>query len=734
MDILKPFKKNKIVYLKQLESSDCGPTCLKIICLYFGRDVDIKFIRNGCYISKNGVNLLDLITFAEKELGFNVYPTKLSIENLIEQNTYPCLLHWGDNHYVILEKFHKGKFHIANPSIGKVVLSKEDFSSFWNKNEEHGIAVFFEPNKSVNFQNKNNRSQKNYIIPKHFFTELSLLKYKFLLVFILLLIISLMSTIFPKLHQEIIDTGIINKDKQFILFILLSQIALYTGVHIFEYIQGFIFLKISKFFNVNLIVKFINNLTILPLIFFDKKLSTDILSRINEHSRIEDFFSSNTLNFIISIILFIIYSTYLTFYSTKVYIFFIIISICSISYVIYSNKKRKHIDYTRFEKEAINKNNILEIVNGILDLKLNNAVKYQVNKWKVTELELFDLKRKSFKIQLKQDFFVSYISNIKNTIIIIYLSILTIDGDITLGVLLSVSFILGQITIPIENFVQFIYSYQDAKISMDRLSDVYSEPIEPNGNISNINPIGHIEFKNVNFSYYSPNFPLLFENLNLKIPFNKTTAIVGSSGSGKTTLLKILLKYYSIEKGEILINNINLNDISNEYWRNSISTVFQDGYIFSDTIEYNVTLGNNSDKKKLEKVLSMSNCLDFINQLPQKEKTKIGNIGIQLSKGQIQRILIARAMYKNPQIIFLDEATSALDAENEKFIYNSLQTFLKNKTAIIIAHRLSTVKNADQIIVLKKGEIVEQGNHKELISKKGEYYNLVKNQLELGNE
>ncbi|CAL2081042.1 peptidase domain-containing ABC transporter [Tenacibaculum sp. 190524A02b] len=730
----------KFPFFKQLESADCGPTCLKMIARFYGKKVDIHSLRELCHINKNGVNFADLID-ASNKLGFETVPVKITLHQLIHQAPKPCLLHWKDNHYVVfLGTTKKGEIVIADPGFGKLKLNKSDVLKFWKQDANNkGIALLLEPND--NFSTEEIKTNQEFEKVKYFMKYLKPFKTKFAFLLLLLLGIAGISVFYPLINEKLVDQGISNNNIQFVVYLLIAQLVLYTSTNVLEFFQGWIFLKVNTRLSINLISDFLKKLITMPLSFFDSKLTTDIMLRVDDHNRIEEFFSNHSLQFCVSIIVFIIYSILLLNYSSLVFGFFLFVSALSILWVYRFQNQRKYIDYKRFEIETENKNILYEIVNGISDLKINNATTYKTSQWQKTETDLFELNKKTMLLELKQSIGINYMSQLKNTLIIGYVAYLVIGGELTFGALLSISFIIGQLTLPIESFIQYLYSYQDASISIDRLSDVYRKKDEEQlflehkqqeepDNFSNNNAIS---FTNARYSYLGPNSPSLFENLNINFPLNKVTAIVGTSGSGKTTIIKLLLKYYQLLEGEIRYKGKNVDSIEPNKWRDLISVVFQEGYIFSDSVQGNITLGAEFDKKRFEKAVYLSNSYEFIDKLPQKELTKIGENGLGLSKGQIQRILIARAMYKDPEIIILDEATSALDAENERIIHDNLQEFFKNRTVIIIAHRLSTVKNADKIIVLKNGKVIEEGPHKMLVEEKGDYYSLVKNQLELGN-
>ncbi len=740
MDFMK-LSNNKIRFIRQLETADCGPTCLRMIFDYYKKSVDIHSLRELCHINKNGVTFADLIS-ASKSLGLRTMAVKITLDELLSKVPTPCLLHWKENHYVVyVGRDSKNRIIIADPGFGKLKFSEEDFVKFWKLGSDNkGIALLFE--RDEHFTTDPVKKEETFNTKKYFLKYLKPYKNKFILLGILLLFISSISVFYPIINEKLVDVGIKDNNISFVIYLLSAQLLLYTTSNAFEFVQGWIFLNVNTRLNIKLISDFLKKLIKMPLSFFDNKLTTDIIQRVDDHDRIEEFFSNHSLQFLISLVVFVIYSILLMNYSIAIFGFFTIISAISILWVYAFQNKRKYIDYKRFEIETKNKNILYEIVNGISDLKVNNATTYKTNQWESTEKELFKLNKENLLLELKQSIGINYLSQFKNTLILAYVSFLVINGQLTLGALLSISFIVGQLTLPIENFISYLYSYQDASISLERLGDVYRKKdevqlFETSSDIGEQEPIAiqsnTISFSNVKYSYLGPNAKPLFENLNIQFPLNKITAIVGMSGSGKTTLVKLLLKYYQLLEGQISYDGKNIEDMNSDTWRSKISIVFQEGFIFSDSLKNNIILGSDFDKRRFEDIIRLSNCTDFLENLPQRENTKIGENGLGLSKGQIQRILIARAMYKDPEIIILDEATSALDAENEKIIHDNLNTFFKGKTVIIIAHRLSTVKNADKIVVLKNGKIFETGDHKQLVSNKGVYFNLVKNQLELGD-
>lgn len=727
-------KKFKII--KQTESADCGATCLHMIANYYDKFIDVKYLRDITYTNKIGVSLNSLVE-ASKLIGFNSLPVTISLDSIEIDAPLPAILHWKNTHYVVLYKItnnskNEKTYHIADPSFGKIKLSKNEVEEFWNVNQESkGISVLLEPSEefsTVPIHINTKKDRYNFLLSY-------VKKYKLNLFWIALtvLVLASLNFIFPYLNKESVDQGVLNKDKQVIIYLLLAQLILYIASGIIQSLQSWLFLKVKAKMSLDIIQKFLFKLLKMPLSFFENKLSTDIIQRVDDHEKIEEMISRNSIQFLVSVMSFFVFSFVLLTYSKTLLGIFLIGTILALFWVLFFHKNRRFINYKRLDLEALNRNKIYEIVHGITDIKINNSEQFKIEKWKKIQTELIELEKKSLRLENTQELGIGIITQIKNTIILTIAAFMVIDNNLSLGEMLSISFILGQLNAPLEFFILFIYSIQDAQISVERIADIYEKKDESDFGLTPLNSFENcIELKEASFGYSGKSDFLLFDKLNLQIKVNKTTAIVGSSGSGKTTLVKILMRFYELLGGNIYVNNQDLSKISFDQWREKIGVVFQDGYIFSDSLKNNIIMSSEFEEEKFKSILEKSNVKEFIDRLPQKGNTLIGEEGVQLSNGQKQRILIARAMYKNPEILILDEATSALDAENEKIIHDNLQEFFKGKTVVIIAHRLSTVKNADQIIVLKQGQVVEQGNHQQLVDKKGDYFNLVKNQLELG--
>ncbi|WP_055442927.1 peptidase domain-containing ABC transporter [Lacinutrix himadriensis] len=723
---------------KQAESKDCGPTCLKIIAKHYGKTLSVNQLRNISETTREGSSLLNL-SDASETIGFRSLGVKLTLEEL-KKAPLPCILHWNKDHYVVLYKIKKNTLYISDPGHGLINYTKEEFLKFWIGNNatettQEGIALLLDPTPKF-FNNEFEEDEEQ----KFNFTYLSkyLFKYKSFIIQLCigLLAASLLQLVVPFLTQSVVDVGIQNRDLNFIYLILFAQIALFIGRTGIEIIRSWILLHVSARINISLISDFFIKLMLLPISYFDVKMTGDLMQRINDHKRIEQILTTSSLNVLFSMVNFIVFSFVLCYYSLQIFTIFIIGSFLYFLWIKIFLKKRATLDYKRFSAMSQEQSTVIELINGMQDIKLHNAEKQKRWAWEHTQAKLFKVSIKSLALEQTQSVGSSFINELKNIFITILSAKLVIDGEITLGMMLAISYIVGQLNSPVMQLIGFVRELQDAKISLDRLSEIHNmenEEMDPQNKIKDIPKSGKISIKDLTFKYTGSDIEVL-KDLNLSIPANKTTAIVGTSGSGKTTLMKLLLGYYKPNEGDILINQSSLQNVSQKSWRDHYGVVMQEGYIFNDTIANNIAIGEDTvDKKRLAHAIDVANIREYIESLPLAYNTKIGAEGTGLSTGQKQRLFIARAVYKNPDYLFFDEATSALDANNEKVIMENLDTFFEDKTVVVIAHRLSTVKNAHQIVVLDNGKIVEIGNHNELVIKKGNYYNLVKNQLELGN-
>lgn len=736
--IQKTMKFKKFPCFQQPDAKDCGATCLRIISKFYGKAIPLHAIRNLTETTREGTNLLGLSNASEK-LGFRSLGVKINFNSLIEQAPLPCIIHWNKYHFVVVYKIDKsGTVYISDPSYGLITYSKEEFIKHWignnaDENTEEGIAMLLETTPAFyknEFENEESKASFTYL-------SRYLYKYKSLIIQLALglLTASVFSLIFPFLTQSIVDVGIQNQDINFIYLVLLAQMMLFAGRIGIEVIRGWILLHLSTRINISLISDFFIKLMRLPISFFDTRMTGDIMQRINDHSRIEQLLTSSSLNTLFSLFNLIVYSIILLIYDYRLFVIFSLGAGLYVGWILFFLKKRKELDYKRFSQVSQEQSKVIELINGMQEIKMHNAEKQKRWGWEFLQVKLFKLRIKSLSLEQWQTVGGSFINQSKDILVSFLSAKLVLEGNLTLGMMLSVQYIIGQLNSPLMQLIDFIRQTQDAKISLERLGEIHDKEEEENREeqyVSEI-PKKDIEIHNLSFRYIGSD-TFVFENLNLTIPYQKTTAIVGVSGSGKSTLLKLLMKFYEPNKGEIRIGNTNLFNVSPRFWRDHCGVVMQDGYIFNDTIAENIAVGEDYiDKQKLRKAVEIANIKSFIEELPLSYNTKIGNEGIGISGGQRQRLFIARAVYKSPEYIFFDEATSSLDANNEKIIMENLEQFFKGKTAIVIAHRLSTVKHADKIIVLDRGKVVEEGTHAELVALKGEYYRLIINQLELGN-
>ena len=724
-------------HYKQPDEMACGATCLRMIAKHYGKSISLPDIVQLSGTTREGVNLLG-ISEASERLGFRTLGVKVPFDKLIENAPLPCIAHWNQNHFVVIYKIKADKIYIADPAHGLLTYNKVDFLKAWvSDGKDEGILLLFETTPEFYTEDKSlsNEKQKNNF--SFLYTYLIKHKKAIIQLFIGLMAGSLLQLIFPFLTQSIIDIGVQNKDINFIYLILLAQLMVFFGRTTIDVIRSYILMHVSSRINILLASDFFVKLMKLPIRYFDTKMTGDIMQRINDNHRIENFLTGYSLNTLFSLFNFIIFSGVLAWYSLKIFLVFLIGSVIYFIWITFFLKRRADLDFKRFQQSSQNQSKVMELINGMQEIKLHNAERQKRWQWENLQTKLFKINLKGLSLTTAQNSGSQLINELKNIIITFLSAKLVLDGQVTLGMMLSISYIIGQLNSPVNEMVHFIQQWQDAKLSLERLGEIHNkEDEEPNGKekISEIEQNSSFHLNNLTFKYEGVGNDAVLYDLSVSIPSNKITDIVGSSGSGKTTLLKLLLKFYEPTHGEIKLNEINLNHLSAQTWRNKCGVVMQEGYIFNDTIANNIAVGVDVvDRDKLKHAVNVANIKEFIESLPLGYNTKIGMEGIGISTGQKQRILIARAVYKNPDYLFFDEATSALDANNEKIIMENLNEFFKGKTVVIIAHRLSTVKNADQIIVLDRGKIIEKGNHIELTLIKGAYYELVKNQLELGN-
>lgn len=718
---------------------NCGITCLQMICSYYGRELNQNTLSSICHATTEGVSLLG-IRDAAINLGFYTISGRLT---LVELSTamLPCILHWNQNHFVVLYDVKKGqKFYIADPGKGLVTYDVEEFKKHWlgtdSCGNNKGIAMFLEPTPSF-YETANMYKQKEEKSFKFLLGYINQYRKYFAQILLGLFVGSLLQLALPFLTQNIVDIGIKDKDIDFIWLILTGQLVITLSRTSVDFIRRWLLLHISMHINISLVSDFFIKLLRLPMSFFDTKLMGDLMQRIGDHSRVNSFLTQQTLSVVYSMISFTVFSSVLLIYNRIIFLIFLLGSVLYGGWMTLFLRRRKVIDYELFEQQAINNNKTYQFLTSMQEIKLQDCEQRRRWEWEDVQADLFKIQMKSLKLQQTQEAGSIFINEIKNLVITVLSATAVIHGDMTLGMMLAVQYIIGQLNSPIEQLMNFIYSVQDVKISLERINEIHAKDNEEDSGRTRMalgDESHSIELNNVDFKYNPHALSRTIEGINIHIPEGQITAIVGASGSGKTTLIKLMLGYYPVLNGEITIAGHNINEYNLKWWRRQCGVVMQDGVIFSESIARNIAVDDNEiDMKRLEKAAEIANVKDFVMALPLKFNTNIGRDGMGLSQGQKQRILIARAVYKNPQFIFLDEATNSLDASNERAIVENLDKFYKGKTVVVVAHRLSTVRNADQIIVLDKGKVVEVGNHTTLTAKRGVYYNLVKNQLELGN-
>ncbi|RZK26190.1 MAG: peptidase domain-containing ABC transporter [Flavobacterium sp.] len=721
-------------FYNQLDQMDCGPTCLRMIAKHYGKNFGLKRLREIAGINREGVSLLGISDAAEK-IGFRSMGCRISIGQLSELEL-PAILHWNQNHFVVLYKIKKGIYYIADPEVGLIQFSKAELKLRWanafNKEEQYGIVLTLRPTPAFYEHEGDHPNGVNW---SYLFRYLYQYKQLVIQLFVGLGVGSLLQLIVPFITQSIVDIGINTRNLNFIYIILIAQTMLFLGRMSVDFIRSWILLHISTRINISILTDFLIKLMKLPMSFFDTKMMGDIMQRMNDQKRIESFLTGSTLNTIFSLFNLVVFTGLLAYYNLNIFFIFLVSSVLYSLWVIAFLNKRRDLDFKRFDISSKNQSSIVQLIGGMQEIKLNNCEQQKRWEWESLQAGLFRYSIKSLSLGQIQQTGAFFINEGKNILITFIVAKAVIDGNLTLGGMMAIQYIIGQINSPIEQLLGFIQQLQDAKMSLERLNEIHEmqdeEPLSGTF-LKELPDNKSISLQNVSFAYPGAGNEAVLKDISLNIPEGKTTAIVGMSGSGKTTILKLLLRFYLPQKGEIKVGATSIDQIGYRYWRGQCGVVMQDSFIFSDTIARNIAVADEyPDPNKLKHAIKMANIEDLIDGLPLGLGTKIGADGNGISQGQRQRFIIARAVYKNPEYIFFDEATNALDANNESIIMQNLKEFFKGKTVVVVAHRLSTVKNADNIVVIDKGVITEQGTHAELTNKKGEYYQLVKNQLDL---
>lgn len=731
-------KVNKFPCDRQMDIMDCGPACLKMIAKHYGKYYSLQYLRDKCGISKEGVSMLDL-SHAAESIGLRSLSLKSNITELIEKIPLPVIVHWNDSHFVVVYKTNvrSNNLYVSDPAKGHIRYSKEEFSKNWitKDGDDTGILMAIEPQADFYQRQGEERIERKKTI-ENFLSYFRPYRKSFSNLFVVMLIVTALQGLLPFISKAVIDVGIQTRDIDFIHIVLLANICIYVSILLSNMARDWILLHITARVNVALISDYLIKLMLLPITFFENKITGDILQRAQDHERIRTFIMSNSINMIFSSLTFLVFGVILLFYNTTIFYIFLTGSTVYVLWVLGFMRLRKKLDWEYFELVSKNQSYWVETINSIQDIKINNYEKPKRWKWENIQARLYKVNVRSMNINNIQNMGAQFIDNVKNLAITFYCAVAVIRGDMTFGVMISTQFMIGMLNGPVVQFIQFLLSFQYAKISFLRLNEIHQ--LKDEHEDVGANPIDMPENKNLvlsNVSFqYTSRSPLVLKGISLKIPEGKVTAIVGDSGSGKSTLLKLVLRLYKPSYGEILIGSMNVNNISLKQWRDKCGAVMQDGKIFNDTILNNVVLDDEKiDYVKLKKALNTANIASEIEKLPLGYQTMMGEQGRGLSGGQKQRILIARALYKDPDYLFFDEATNSLDTLNEQKIVAALDNVFKEKTVVVVAHRLSTIRKADQIVVMQDGHISEIGNHDKLMQRKGRYYQLVQSQLDLSS-
>ena len=722
----------------QLDAMDCGPTCLRMISKYYGRNYSLQTLRDKAFITREGVSMFGLSDAAES-IGFRSLGAKLSLDRLKADAAYPFILHWDQNHFVVLYKVKNEKYYIADPASTKTIYSEDEFKRHWisTKTEDHdmGTALFLTPSPEFyNMEEEKGTRNRGLLF---FFRYITPYKKQLIQLILGMITVSLLQLITPFLTQAMVDTGIRDNNLNFITLILIAQLIIFVAGLSVDFIRSWILLHVNTRINISLISDFLAKLMHLPLRFFDTKMVGDIMQRIGDHSRIEAFMTGSSIGTLFSFVNLIVFGFVLGYYNLTILGLYLLGNGLYVAWILAFMKYRRELDIKRFAQSAAEQSNLFQLITGIQDIKLNNCETEKRWQWERIQVKLFKISVKGLALGQYQQIGSVFFNQTTNILISFLAAKSVVEGNMTLGMMMSLTYIVGQLSSPIGQFISFAQSLQDARISLERLNEIHQKDDEVQNSEIKLTALPtnrNITIENVSFNYDGSDRDYVLNDISIKIPEKKVTAIVGASGSGKTTLVKLLLGFYEPNEGKIKIGDTPLQNINQRVWRSCNGSVMQDGFIFSDTIAHNIAVGvENIDKERMMHAVTVANIRDYIDSLPLGYNTKIGMEGNGISQGQKQRFLIARAVYKNPEFIFLDEATNALDAKNEKEIMRHLNEFYIGKTVVVVAHRLSTVKNADNIIVLDNGKIAEEGTHQELTAKKGVYYNLVKDQLELGS-
>ncbi|MDR1153871.1 MAG: peptidase domain-containing ABC transporter [Bacteroidales bacterium] len=727
----------------QLDAMDCGPACLRMVARHYGRSYTLQTLRQRSFITREGVSMLGISDAAES-IGFRTTGIKINFEQLCNDVPLPCIAHWNQNHFVVvyrIKKRREGKVtvHVADPAHGLAQYSEEEFMRCWGstkvEGKDCGTALALLPGPEFHDMEDEKKAEERNI--GFFFRYLRPYKSQLVQLALGMLTGSLLQMIFPFLTQALVDNGIRNHNLSFITLVLIAQLVLFLARLSVDFIRSWIMLHMTARINISLISDFLAKLMRLPMNYFDTKMVGDIMQRIGDHGRIESFLTGSSLSVVFSLFNFIVFGAILAYYNLTVLMIFLIGNALYVAWILSFMRWRRKLDFKRFAQASANQSNVVQLITGMQEIKLNNCEKQKRWEWERIKVKQFKISIQGLALGQYQQLGSVFFSQTTNILISFIAAKAVVEGQMTLGMMMSLTYIVGQVSAPIGEFIGFARAWQDAKISLERLGEVHLKEDEDQQSATRMTILPQdttIRISDLYFSYDGADRDYVLEGVDLSIPHNRVTAIVGASGSGKTTLVKLMLGFYQPNRGGVKVGETALQNINPHLWRAKTAAVLQDGFIFSDTIAGNIAVGDEViDRERLVEAAKIANIGEFIDSLPLGYNTRIGMEGTGVSQGQKQRILIARAVYHNPEFIFFDEATNALDAKNEREIMEHLEKFYRGRTAVIVAHRLSTVRHADNIVVLDKGRVAEQGTHGELTERRGIYYDLVKNQLELGN-
>ncbi len=721
-------------FTRQFDQMDCGPACIRMVAAAHGRHYPLSYLRSLSHLTREGVSVAG-IRDALAQIGMESLSFEMTLEQLREKCPLPAILHWEQNHFVVLYEAKRsrwsGRWHysVANPAYGKHTFSEESFSRFW-LNGEKGVVVAISPTedfysrKDVKEKHSLVRFARRYVWPYKWEMSQSALGMLFGL---------FLSLVTPFLTQAMVDDGIGLRDMSLIVSIMLAQLFIFFGTFSMGLISSWVSLYMSTRINISVLSDYLTKLLRLPMTFFETKSVGDYQQRLGDHGRLQSFVTYNTLSTLFALVSVPFYLAIIAWYSPVILAAYLLLTAASTGWMMWFFRRRKALDYEQFRISSENQNRQYELLQGITDIKLNAYDDYKMEEWRSLQERQYGMSQKVLRLEQVQSTGFMLIGQLRNIFITCWIAAEVVSGELTLGMMMSISAIIGQVNGPLSQLIGFLQQLQNARISLERSEEVHlcqNEDTPQQAELPADRPLD-IHVSDLSFSYTGRIGTEVLSHIDLHIPAGSMTAIVGESGSGKTTLMKLLLKFYAPTSGEICLGDRPLSHYTAKSVRQAAGIVMQDNFLFSDTVARNIMLGEAPDEKRLAEAVHVACLDDYVARQPLGLLTKVGSEGIGVSGGEKQRIMLARAAYKHPCYLLLDEATSSLDAENERRITEHIAQRFAGCTRIVIAHRLSTVRHADQIIVLRHGRVVEAGTHDALVKQRGYYYDLIHNQLEL---